>query len=179
GRYLARPPDDLEYGLRLLDARQKHRVDLAQLEFRADGLGGRDADKVHGPIQPGGPFEARSQVDRIADHRVVAAIFRTDAAGDARPAGDAYTDPGGRDALLEDLAAGDRHRGQLAKAEQGGLGAAQGHLLLRHEGRTPIRHDGVADVFVDDPVGGRDLTGHQREKGIQELDEPLGLDTFA
>jgi hypothetical protein len=47
---LARPSDDLENGLWAIDAWKQHRIDLAQLEFPADGLGGPGADEVRRPI---------------------------------------------------------------------------------------------------------------------------------
>src|SRR6185295_8518227 len=106
GRDLASPSDDFEDGLRLLDAGEKDRVDLAQLEFRADRLGGPAADETHGPIDSVCSFEAGGEIDRFADHGVVAAILRADAAGDARPAGNADSDSRGSDLRLKDLAAG-------------------------------------------------------------------------
>ena len=49
---LADPPDDLEDGVRRIDAREEHRIDFTQLEVRADGLGRPAADEVRGTIYP-------------------------------------------------------------------------------------------------------------------------------
>src|SRR4029077_465748 len=71
------------------------------------------------------------------------------------------------------------NRRHLAKAAQGGIGAPQSYLFLCYEGRTPIGHNGVADVLVDNSIRGCDLSSNQREIGIQELDHPLRRDAFA
>src|SRR6202008_922599 len=44
---------------------------------------------------------------------------------------------------------------------------------LLDEGRAPIGHDGIADIFVDDAAVGADWPRHGGEIAVDDLDEPL------
>src|SRR5262249_20291341 len=51
-------------------------------------------------------------------------------------------------------------------------------LRLLDEGRSPPRHDGVADIFVDNAAMGVDRRRHGREIEVHDLDEAARGDAF-
>ena len=112
------------------------------------------------------PFEARGEIDRVAEQRIIEMLLRAEIADDAFAGIDADADlhrperraGGGRfvrpaAVQLDELAA---HRLGRAHRVVGMIGVV--------ERRVPERHDAIADVFVDRAVCIGDDLGHRRQE---------------
>src|SRR5215204_4305699 len=144
----ARRGDQLEDPLAPGPAADLDRVELAKFESAhcppLSLLADEDARTEHLV----GVFEARRQIDPVADYRVVARLARPDAAGDDLAGGDAAAHLDALDVdrqfqLVAHLAAEFGQRAPLLERRVAGLDRG---VAGAGEGRPPERHDRIADI---------------------------------
>ena len=153
----------LEGGDGLILTFHAHQVDLAQQRLVPHCLDGGLAYQHRGTVELGRSFEPRRKVHAVADHGIVHALGRADVAGHDNAGGDADADgdlvlSGGATAHVQ-FRQGDQHAARDGDRVVG--------IGIAGEGGAEQRHDGVADVFVEDAAVVEDDLDHIFEVFVQ------------
>src|SRR5262249_45606780 len=163
------PIDGFRFGLAL----EKHSVDFTDDHVFPNELRGGMVDENVGAVGFVGAFEPRGDVHGVAHHGVVHGHFRADIADEHFAGG--YSDPDielGHEALvakdLGNLVLEGRQTPELPKT---GFAGKLALLVGGGEGRSPIGHDRITNVLVDDAVARAYLLRHDGEVTIEHLDQ--------
>ena len=154
---------------------QRDAIDLSRFDR---GAGRRDRRLRHqdtAVVQLIGAFQAGRQIDRLAHHGIVHHHFRTDTADERFASSDPDADiERDRDVLQSDQVRqlGSKRRDVVEHIERGKGGETR-LIGIRIERRSPIGHDGVADIFVDDAAVLADRRRHRRKIPVHHFDQAL------
>ncbi len=158
-------PHDLDHRHQHLFALDLDHPDFARDEAAARFLEGRAVGNDTDPEVAGEAFEARRQIHRVADYRVIEALLAAEIAdhGFAGADADAGFDFGEARIRFSQRIERPGHRQRALERFA--------RRILERERRAPKRHDAVAHQFIDHAAALQDELDHRGHVGVEERDQ--------